>query len=320
MATRVGISVQQSQSINLKINTGGRLRGAGTQRPQKQPPQIEAIKDRVSLSPEGLAAEDELQTEPGSKAALNRQILQRTFGINAENLDLKNYRSEPDANNKFKDLKAPGYAQPPPFRSVEGDTFSISIEQNIQININIGSQLPRGGTPEEGTPEEGTPEDKRQDPLALDLNGNGQIDLSTAREGIRFDINADGRADQTAFVTNGDAFLALDRNGDGRINSGAELFGDADGSADGFADLAALDSNRDGLIDASDDRFGDLRVFDGSSTRSLSEVGVSSISLDARYGTTERPDGNAEIAQSTFTRSNGQRARIADVLLAYAQG
>ena len=188
----------------------------------------------------------------------------------------------------------------------------MTIEQRVEIRIEQSVQIEAGLA-------RSTPEPERQDPLALDLNGNGRIDLSTAASGISFDINADGRAEQTAFATNGDAFLAMDRNGDGRITSGAELFGDAAGARDGFADLSRLDSNRDGVIDQNDDRFDDLRVFDGRRTRTLADVGVQSISLEARYGRVERADGNAEIAQSTFTRTNGQQARIADVLLAYTR-
>ncbi len=192
-------------------------------------------------------------------------------------------------------------------------TLEITIEREVSIDFEFEVvQLSGRRPPEPPQP----PEPERKDPLVLDLDGDG-VELTTARGGRRFDIDGDGRDEQTAFVTGGDAFLALDRDGDGRITSGNELFGDNRGAADGFADLRRLDGNADGVIDARDERFGDLRLYDGARTRTLAEGGVDAIGLDATYAHRERADGNAEVAEATFRRSDGTLGRVADVLLAY---
>ena len=64
-------------------------------------------------------------------------------------------------------------------------------------------------------------------------------------------------------MTGGDAFLAIDRNGNGSIDDGTELFGDQNGAAHGFAELAKFDSNHDGVINAQDDDFDKLLPLEG---------------------------------------------------------
>jgi hypothetical protein len=135
-----------------------------------------------------------------------------------------------------------------------------------------------------------------QSPLVLDLEGDG-LSLLGVNRGIRFDLDGDGWAEQTGWVGGADALLVLDRNGDGRIGSGRELFGDAsvDGSgeryADGFAALGGFDADGNGRIDAADPVYGDLRLWqdlnaDGESEAeelvSLAAAGVVSIALGAQ--------------------------------------
>lgn len=160
-----------------------------------------------------------------------------------------------------------------------------------------------------------TQQQQQSDPLVLDLDGDG-IELSDARSGRRFDINADGRIDTSAFVTGGDAFLALDRNGNGIIDDGGELFGDQNGAADGFAELRRYDENSDGSIDNNDTVFGRLRLFDGASLRSLASAGIAAISTLLGPGGTAVA-GNPVLGSATFTRTDGTSGTVADVLLNY---
>lgn len=163
------------------------------------------------------------------------------------------------------------------------------------------------------------------DPLVLDLAGNG-INLSAAREGVSFDITGDGQAEQTGFIRGDDAFLYLDSNGNGVVDNGKELFGDQEGDANGFAKLSRYDENGDGLIDQGDRIYNELRLWqdlnvDGicqtEETSTLSELGVSSISLN--YQTVSEDDGKGNtLAQSgSFTRSDGSQGLAADALLGY---
>lgn len=94
------------------------------------------------------------------------------------------------------------------------------------------------------------------DPLVINLDGN-IADLSD--QTFFFDIDADGQKDEINRLSSGSGYLALDKNGDGIINDGSELFGTASG--DGFADLAKYDSDGNGFIDEGDEIFDKLKIW-----------------------------------------------------------
>ncbi len=151
------------------------------------------------------------------------------------------------------------------------------------------------------------PPPAKTDPIVLDLDGNG-IRLSGIEDGAVFDIDANGHPDRISWVTPGDVLLALDRNRNGRIDDGSELFGDQRGAVNGFEELRKLDDNRDGVVDAQDSGFGDLVVLSrGGSLASLAEAGVAAVRLDYRNVGREQ--------EGTFVRTNGAEALAADVLL-----
>jgi hypothetical protein len=162
------------------------------------------------------------------------------------------------------------------------------------------------------------------DPVVLDLDGDG-IELTNYADGARFDLMAEGRQVRTAFVTGGDAFLAMDRNGNGRIDDGTELFGEQRGAANGFEELRALDSNSDGIIDNQDEQFSALRLFrdngNGRTERGeligLGQGGVRSIDLNYLQSNREAAGGNRLAQISSFTRTDGSRGEAADAMLKF---
>lgn len=120
---------------------------------------------------------------------------------------------------------------------------------------------------------------KKTDPLVLNFSGTA-AQLTDQR--FAFDLNADGQAEQINFVAPGSGFLVFDRNGDGKVNDGRELFGPT--TNDGFQELSALDSDRNGWIDKNDPAFNQLQIWtragDGSDQlQSLAASGVGAISL-----------------------------------------
>ncbi|PKR52142.1 hypothetical protein [Thalassospira povalilytica] len=153
----------------------------------------------------------------------------------------------------------------------------------------------------------------QQDPLILDLDGNG-IDITSLKDGQLFDIDGDGTLDQTAWIKGADALLALDRNGDGEINDGRELFGDQHGAKDGFAELSKFDDNLDGLIDQQDGVFSSLVLLraDGSQ-QGLADAGIKSISLAMVTPIDERLIGGDLVAQSKFERDDGSTGQVGEV-------
>jgi hypothetical protein len=151
-----------------------------------------------------------------------------------------------------------------------------------------------------------------------------------------FDLSArqDGSATRTDWPTAATPWLALDRDGDGRITSGRELFGSATQlttriARNGFQALGDLDADRDGDVDHRDPLFADLLVWtdaDGdristqSELRSIADLGI--VSLGVRYEVAPRCDarGNCEVERARFTwRDRAGRMRsgaIVDVHLA----
>lgn len=136
----------------------------------------------------------------------------------------------------------------------------------------------------------------RKDPLVLNFDGTA-AQLSNQR--FRFDLDSDGRAENVPLLAGGSGYLALDLNGNGRIDNGKELFGP--GSDSGFSDLALLDSDGNGWIDEADPAFALLRIWqpdaEGAGQLStLQERGVGALYLGhARSPFELRGDGNTDL-------------------------
>ncbi len=94
------------------------------------------------------------------------------------------------------------------------------------------------------------------DPLVINLDDN--VD-SVSDQTFFFDLDCDGNLDEISSLNRGSGFLALDKNGDGEVNDGSELFGALSG--DGFAELAQYDMDGNGWIDEADDIYDKLRVW-----------------------------------------------------------
>jgi Ca2+-binding RTX toxin-like protein len=172
-----------------------------------------------------------------------------------------------------------------------------------------------------------TPVPTPASPLILDLDGDG-IETVGHNAGIHFDHGGDSFRELSGFVAPDDGLLALDRNGNGKIDNGRELFGNStllsDGStaANGFEALRDLDSNDDGVIDSNDDLFSELRVFqdldqdgvtDEGELQSLADAGIDQLFLDYTQQNFVDASGNAHKQVGQYTNSQGQTYAMTDV-------
>ncbi|MCQ8183232.1 hypothetical protein NP603_19115, partial [Methylomonas sp. SURF-1] len=169
----------------------------------------------------------------------------------------------------------------------------------------------------------------RRDPLVFDLDGDGleTAGVNTANP-IYFDHDADGVKTATGWVESDDAFLVLDKNANGTIDSGRELFGDAmlksNGqlAADGFDALRDLDANLDGKVDAADAQFANLRLWrdlnqDGiSQANELFTLGSQNIAA-INVGSTEHSqilaNGNQLADIGSYVKTDGSVATLGEV-------
>ena len=145
-------------------------------------------------------------------------------------------------------------------------------------------------------------------PIAIDLDGDG---LDTAGHKVTFDLLDDGVPQRASWIGKREALLAMDLDGNGRIDSGAELFGNAsdcsgDNCYDGVEALRQWDrtdrgGNGDGMIDARDQVYSRLLLWvdansDGRSQACeltpLANRGVRALSLAASYQTVRRSDSS----------------------------
>lgn len=154
------------------------------------------------------------------------------------------------------------------------------------------------------------------DPLVVNLNG-GPARLSNAT--VSFDLNNDGTREDIHFAASGSGFLALDANQDGRINNGSELFGPRTGN--GFAELAAFDSDQNHWIDEADPVFSQLRVWTQSGLYSLADAGIGAISTTAAETPFSIKDGNNQLqgqirATAAYLYEDGTPGTVQQVDLA----
>ena len=219
-----------------------------------------------------------------------------------------------------------GCSRPPPYeqcRSAETDTGkniakgkssdTQSLEKGSQITIK-SEQLPG----ECGTGhywDTTTCQCLPGSPIVIDVSGNG-FSLTNADNGVRFDLNGDGNEEQLSWTSTetDDAWLTMDRNSNGTIDNGMELFGNfteqpapAEGiEKNGFLALAEYDKsenggNNDGVIDSRDSVFARLRLWqdanhngtsEASELKTLNQLGLAELELDYKESKREDEHGN----------------------------
>ncbi|KAB2912151.1 MAG: VCBS repeat-containing protein [Dechloromonas sp.] len=299
------VSLQQHQvSESLNAWVGERRPGqAGNQSSGGQP-----ALELVSLSEAGKAAQTsdagsaeataEIDGDP--RLILIRQMLELWLGRAIKVFDGRDLQEQVaptgnagNAGNQAAAEQPPGeapsagfgveYERRESYREIEQTRFSASgtvkTADGREIAFQLDLAMKRSYYEESSTSIRLGDAARKTDPLVLNFSGSA-AQLTDQR--FAFDLDNDGTAEQINFVAPGSGFLVFDRNQDGRINNGSELFGPS--SNDGFAELAALDDDRNGWIDENDAAFAQLQIWSRDGTgqdqlRSLAASGVGAISL-----------------------------------------
>lgn len=175
-----------------------------------------------------------------------------------------------DYRETFSEVESSSFSASGVVRTADGKEIAFSLNlamtrsyhEESSVSLRLGSAVR-----------------EQKDPLILDFAGNAG---ALREQRFTFDIDADGKMDSINLLPDGVGFLAFDRNGDGRINDGSELFGALSGN--GFADLAAHDDDANGWIDEADAIYQHLRIWmpdekGGGSLQTLSEADVGAIAL-----------------------------------------
>ena len=227
-----------------------------------------------------VAADDATAVEP--MLALLKSMIEAFTG---EAIDILSKADWPQAR------PVPSITAPPPAGNQTGSLYlrresyeSVqmsargSVRTNEGLEIEFSLELSYERYVREEVLIQSGPAPARKDPLVLNFAGNANMLLDQL---ISFDLNSDGTAERLPGLAPGVAFLAFDRNGNGRIDDGGELFGPA--TNNGFEELTRLDDDANGWIDEADDAFKYLSLWrpgnQASAPQDLAAAGIGALAL-----------------------------------------
>ncbi len=167
----------------------------------------------------------------------------------------------------------------------EDRKFEISgyvLQSGTSKNLNVKYIHPAKGLIKDDDKDPNDDEPEKYDPLVIDLNNDG-IKGTNLDYKINFDLDNNGFKEATSWIDNNDAFIAIDKNNNGTIDNGSELFGNKSisnnayaytnpNAKNGFESLKELDSNNDDIIDEKDKEFTNLLLWQDKNSNGISET------------------------------------------------
>jgi len=276
----------------------------------------------ISRSGSALAHRTEVQRE--QLAQLDPQLVEHYRAV----LDLLN-QTNPEAVDDFLDFMdnvlahANASDTPSPVAETSFPT-ALGVELNVSVRVSeFVAQVQSGQVTVSQESLELNVQvrgekavQKKVDPLVLDMDGDG-VETSGVDGGIIFDIEANGNAAPVSFVQGEDVLLALDRNGNGVIDNGGELFGTQHGAKNGFEELKKFDDNHDGVINEQDVVFSQLRGLrrrvDNLELVSLSQLGVQELFTTYQERRETLVTGDEILQNGAFRYRDGALGRAFDV-------
>ncbi|MBV1776256.1 hypothetical protein KSF73_11090 [Burkholderiaceae bacterium DAT-1] len=177
---------------------------------------------------------------------------------------------------------------------------SVTLADGRSVTVNMQLSLSRIQTFSSSVTVQSGP--KTQDPLVINYAASS---VSLSASTFDFDLDSNGQTKSIHVPSNGSGFLALDSNTNGKIDNGNELFGTQSGN--GFADLAALDSDGNQWIDEADTAWDALRIWspadNGGKMQTLASAGIGAIYLG--HASTDISLGNGPGNTSGQLRQSG---------------
>lgn len=285
---------QSRQSVHEKLETWG-----GQRRPPASQSLDAAARPEVMISREAGAAQaadathepsDPTDTDP--RLAFLKHVIETLTGRpirlfrsedlqrHADDVELPAPEASPagtprsagfgleySRHTEIEEHEALSFSAEGQVRTADGQEIHFQLEFDMERSFHASTDLTlRAGEP------------RVKDPLVLDFGGAAAMLTDTRFE---FDLDADGNTDDVPLLGGGRGYLAFDRNANGAIDDGRELFGPASG--DGFAELAALDDDSNGWIDEADAAFAQLSVWSPASEGPGQITGLSAAGVGALY-------------------------------------
>lgn len=295
-----------------------------------------AINDPVNLSAAGKASQaresddnTDSAVDGDAKLSLIRSMLEFLTGYKIRIFDAAELQGHPDSSaSESASANTPPagygieYDRQESYTEAEETSFSASgtvqTADGKEISFDLQLSMSRYYHEESSVSLRLGDAARKTDPLVLNFSGTA-AQLSDQR--FAFDLNADGQTENISFAAPGSGFLVFDRNKDGKINDGRELFGPSSGN--GFTELAELDSDKNGWIDENDSSYKNLKIWardkHGQTTlSSLAEAQVGAISLSHIASPFDLKTQNNELlgqvrSSGIFLQEDGQAGTIQQI-------
>lgn len=279
----------------------------------------------------GKASQTEISLEDesmlsGIKERITALILKKVLGASVKLLKVENAEAPEASETAAREVAAPqrsgfslSYDRIERHEEYEQTVMTAEGQvttadgRRIAFNLNLGMERHEV---QEARVSLRMGEAEKVDPLVINFSAQP---AALVQESMEFDLDADGESESIARLASHSGYLAYDRNGDGLVNDGSELFGPTTGH--GFGELASYDGDGNGWIDEADAIYGQLSIWvqDGrEGLLSLKDADVGAIHL----GSVSTPfelngqDGESlgEIAESgVYLHEDGQVGSIQEV-------
>ena len=317
--------------------------------PPVSPASVSVSIDKNSIKKAGSAAllfsaytdiddisSDSTETFSDPKLATMKRVLEAITGRKIKITDMSKFKSEHDAAPQSM-IQKPISEENSPEKLGWGVTVStfqsyyeseqtqvntkgiIHTEDGQEINFSLHLNMKREFYSEETSVFQAG--DALLDPLIVNFTGHAAEFTDTK---FQFDLNSDGDKEDIPWLAPGSGFLVFDKNHDGIVNNGKELFGPKTGF--GFAELAKFDTDGNNWIDENDQDFNKLSVWSGNSGEtsfltSLKDAGIGAISLaNTKTDFTIKDQSNSTLGKirntGIYLHENGKAGTIQHIDLA----